>query len=72
MSKYTIIDYKIVYTQGFGYQGPPSAYKQSEELEKEVKELVSKGWEPIGGITVSEDSYWVQAMVKRKWARTVS
>lgn len=43
-------------------------------LEKEVNKLISEGWEPIGGISVSildEGCWWNQAMIKEKCAVTM-
>jgi len=36
------------------------------ELEKKVNYWISKGWEPIGGVsTTSQSIVWTQAMIKR-------
>jgi hypothetical protein len=35
-----------------------------ENVEKKVNELIQKGWQPLGGVSISGDNDIVQSMVK--------
>jgi hypothetical protein len=35
------------------------------ELEEKVNYLIEKGWEPLGGIGVSSNNYYCQALIKK-------
>jgi hypothetical protein len=35
-----------------------------ENVEKKVNELIQKGWQPLGGVSISGDKDIVQPMVK--------
>ena len=60
-------DYIVVKTIGFsGY----AEQDEIESLEREVKEKIVDGYEPIGGIAIrhgqQSGAYFKQAMIKRK------
>jgi hypothetical protein len=50
MSK--IVDYKILKS------------RFASELETDVKQHISNGWQPLGGVTYNVGSAWAQAVIK--------
>lgn len=55
------MEYKILYGQSM-----LSIKKAIEALNHAVMEAIALGWEPIGGVTISEHNLAAQAMIKRR------
>ena len=55
------MEYKIVTAQNL-----LSATRASEKLIKAVNNLIALGWEPIGGVNITEHGLVAQAMIKRR------
>ena len=55
------MEYKVLYAQNF-----LSISKAIEKLVVAVNEAIVQGWEPVGGITVTDNGGMAQAMIKRR------
>jgi hypothetical protein len=55
------MEYKVLYSQNF-----LSISKAIEKLVVAVNAALAQGWEPVGGITVTDNGGVAQAMIKRR------
>jgi len=55
------MEYKIVTAQNI-----LSGTKATEKLTKSVNDLISLGWEPIGGVSFTDSGLVAQALIKRR------
>lgn len=55
------MEYKIIHARSIW-----SSTKALETLTRAVMEAMSAGWEPVGGIAMTEHGQVAQAMIKRR------
>jgi hypothetical protein len=55
------MEYKVLYSQNIF-----STTKAIEKLVAAVNEAIAQGWEPVGGITVTDQGGMAQAVIKRR------
>jgi len=55
-----LMEYKLI-TEGFAF----SQKKAQAKLVERVNDAIRKGWEPLGGVSVTSNSF-VQSVVKRR------